>query len=76
MGFLMPKAPSMPAITPMPQPTAPTKRMAAEADAAKRDLMDRMKKAEMSRQKSVLKMPELVKPVESSRRNMLSSVLG
>jgi hypothetical protein len=60
----------------MPQPTAPTKRTISEAESAKRDLLDRMKKAEMNREKSVLKMPELVKPVESGRRGLLSNTLG
>jgi hypothetical protein len=74
MGFLTPKAPEMPKITPIT--AAPTKITQAESEAARQDLIERMKRAEMSRQKSVLKLPALVKPGETNNRNMLSSFLG
>jgi hypothetical protein len=76
MGFLAPKTPSISPIAALPPAAAPMVETNSEAESAKRDLAERMKRAEMSRQKSVLKMPALVNPVSATNRTMLSSVLG
>lgn len=67
MGFLIPKIPTVtPPITPaVPGPRTSVK---AEAGAAKRDLEERMRRASINRQKSVLKTPELASSVDDFRQ--------
>jgi hypothetical protein len=56
---------STPKIEPLPPPAS--KNAAAEAEAARRDMEERMRRAGMSRAKSQLTSPALATPAESFR---------
>jgi hypothetical protein len=58
-----------------PLPPEPHVAATAEAAAARRDLEERMKRAALSREKSVLNPPALARPVQSPKR-VLSERLG
>lgn len=57
-------------------PAEPRIEQKAEAEAARRDLEERMRQASMNRKKSVLSTPELVTSVRPNRQMLLSSKLG
>lgn len=71
MGFGTPKIPSL-----SPLATEPRKEIKAESEAARRDLEERMRMASMNRRKSVLRPPELVRPVDTIGPFQLSKTLG
>lgn len=62
-----------PTITPLPKKTDVT--ATGEAEAARRDMEERMKRAAMNRSKSQLTMPALATPV-ATMRPVLSEKLG
>lgn len=66
--------PEMPRM--MELPAEPRVEFKAEADAARRDLEERMRQATMNRRKSVMSTPELARSAGMNRQTMLSNRLG